>query len=93
MTRKEIADALSKRMPKIKKSDANRAVKAIADIVTDALVAGEKISIHGFGAFYTTTVKAKPARDIKKGTQMVVPAHKVVKFRLSKNIKSRIIRS
>lgn len=44
----------------------------------------EGIYIRGFGSFIMKTRKAKPARDISRGTEVMVPEHQVPFFKPSK---------
>lgn len=48
---------------------------------------GKEIEIRGFGAFRIVHRKAKKARNIEAGTEIIIPAHKEVKFVPSKFFK------
>ena len=50
MTKIEFVDAVAKET-EWKKKDAEEAINAVVKVVTNALVAGEKLSIVGFGTF------------------------------------------
>lgn len=69
----------------------NAQAKEVVDIVFDAikisLSKGEDVRIKDFGAFKVTTCKEKKARDLSRGTEVVIPEHKKVKFQASVNFK------
>lgn len=66
-------------------------VKAIVerslDVIQDEVKGGEAVTIRGFGTFQIKQRKAKPARNISTGESVLVPAHKVVNFKPSKDFK------
>ena len=66
-------------------------VKAIVerslDVIRDEVKGGEAVTIRGFGTFQIKKRKAKPARNISTGESVLVPAHKVVNFKPSKDFK------
>lgn len=67
--------------------DATVAVEAFADVVADALKAGDKVAIAGFGTF---EIKEKAERSgfnpIKKET-IVIPASKAPVLKFGKSFK------
>lgn len=89
MTRKQIVNKLL-RTTELTTSQATHAVEGIINIFTEALVKGEPIFMRGFGTLKIVTRKAKPARNISKGTIIVVPAHNAVKFVAYKKLQERI---
>ena len=65
----------------IKKEDAKKALNATVDAIKEALVAGDKVSLIGFGTFI---VSERPAREgINPATKekIQIPAKKVAKFK------------
>ena len=57
------------------------------DVIRHKVTRGEAVTIRGFGTFQTKQRKAKPARNIGVGEQILVPARKVVVFKPSKDFK------
>ena len=51
----------------LSKKDAEKAVKAFTDVVTEALTNGEKVQVVGFGTFETTAREAREARNPRTG--------------------------
>lgn len=65
----------------LSKADAKKALDATIDVLKEALVAGEKIQLVGFGTF---AVAERPAREgINPATKekIQIPARKVAKFK------------
>ena len=65
----------------LSKADAKKALDATSDVLKEALVAGEKIQLVGFGTF---AVAERPAREgINPATKekIQIPARKVAKFK------------
>lgn len=89
MTKVEIIDKVAQETEWTKK-DSEVAVNAVVKVITDALVAGEKLSIVGFGTFEVVERAERQARNPKNGNAILVPACKVPKFRASKNLKELV---
>ncbi len=71
-------------------SEAIHAVGAVITAMADTLSTGESIYLRGLGTFRVKEAKEKQARNITAGTPITVPAHKTVKFILSKKIKDAL---
>jgi DNA-binding protein HU-beta len=54
-------------------------------VVKKSMVEGNNIYLRGFGTFELKERKTKVARNIKKNTSLVVPAHFVARFKPSKD--------
>ncbi len=65
-------------------------VDAVVKVITEALVAGEKVNIAGFGSFEITERAERIGRNPKDGSQIVIPASKAIKFKASKNLKEAV---
>ncbi|MBV5318339.1 MAG: HU family DNA-binding protein, partial [Desulfobulbaceae bacterium] len=48
---------------------------------TDAMAAGDKVTLIGFGTFSVTERAAREGRNPQSGQTMSIPAKKVVKFK------------
>jgi len=90
MTKNEIADALCNRVPDLAKSTALHVVDGFSDILSEAFASGKNIYLRGFGTFEVKATKEKKARDINKGSAVIIPAGRTVKFKLSKQLKNRM---
>jgi len=74
----------------LSKADAEKALKAFTDAVTDALKAGEKISLVGFGTFSVGERAARTGQNPQTGAKINIPAAKVPKFKAGKALKDSI---
>ncbi|MBR5552328.1 MAG: HU family DNA-binding protein [Clostridia bacterium] len=72
------------------KDQASKAVNAVLDSMTDALAAGEKVQIIGFGTFSVKACAEKVARIPKTGEKKVVPATKRPKFTAGQALKDAV---
>jgi DNA-binding protein HU-beta len=74
----------------LSKADAEKALKAFTDAVTDALKAGEKVSLVGFGTFSVGQRAARTGQNPQTGAKINIPAAKVPKFKAGKALKDSI---
>jgi len=74
----------------LNKADAEKALKAFTDAVTDALKAGEKVSLVGFGTFSVGDRAARQGQNPQTGAKINIPAAKVPKFKAGKALKEAI---
>ena len=89
MTKKELVTAVAE-AAEISKKDAEKAIKAFADIVSDELVNGGKIQLVRFGTFETMKREARDVRNPKTGVVTHAEAIMVPKFSASKALKQRV---
>ena len=74
----------------LKKSQAEAAVKAFTDAVTEALKAGDKVQLVGFGTFEVRERAAKEGRNPKTGETIKIAATKVPAFKAGAALKAKI---
>jgi DNA-binding protein HU len=89
MNKTELLDAMHKKAG-ISKKDAEVALKAFIDSVSEELANGGKVQLVGFGTF---EVSERPARDgINPRTKeaMHIPASKAPKFKAGKGLKDLV---
>ena len=72
------------------KKDAEAALKAVIDAVSDAIVAGDKIQISGFGSFDVKARDARTGRNPKTGESVEIAASKRVVFTAAQSLKDKI---
>lgn len=89
MNKKEIINAVAERMS-ITKKDAGELVGVVFDVVTEAIVEGNSVSIPGLGKFEVKEVGERTCRNPQTGEALVVPAHKAPKFKASKTLKDAV---
>ena len=63
------------------KTDARKALDAFITSVTNAMKAGEKVSLIGFGTFSVNERAARTGINPATKTTITIPAKKIVKFK------------
>ncbi|MBS0350505.1 MAG: HU family DNA-binding protein [Proteobacteria bacterium] len=89
MNKNELIDRISQKTG-LSKSDANNALDAVTDVITDAMRDGEEIVLVGFGSFKVGKRAARTGRHPKTGEAMQIAASKVVKFKVGKKLKDAV---
>ena len=74
----------------LSKKDAEAAVKAFTDVVAEALKAGDKIQLVGFGTFEVSERAAREGRNPRTGETLVIEASKTPKFKAGKVLKDLV---
>ena len=74
----------------LKKKDAEAAVNAVLAAFEDALVAGEKVQLIGFGTIEVKTKAARTGRNPATGASITIPASKQIKFSAGKTLKDKV---
>ncbi|MDO5408886.1 MAG: HU family DNA-binding protein [Lachnospiraceae bacterium] len=74
----------------IKKADAQKALDAFIEVVSEELVAGEKVQITGFGTFEVSERAAREGRNPQSGETMMIAASKSPKFKAGKVLKDKV---
>ena len=72
------------------RKDAEKAVKAVTDVIAAQLQKGEKIQLVGFGTFEVSERAAREGRNPQTGTTMEIKASKNVKFKAGKALKDSL---
>ena len=75
---------------KLTKKDAEAALKAFTDVVTEELKAGGKIQLVGFGTFEVSERAEREGRNPQTGETMKIAASKSPKFKAGKPLKDEI---
>ena len=74
----------------LSKKDADAAVKAVFDSITEALKNGEKVQLIGFGTFEVRERAEKEARNPRTGETIKVAATKVPAFKAGQALKDAV---
>ena len=74
----------------LSKKDAENALKAFTETVTETLKKGDKIQLVGFGTFEVTKRAAREGRNPQSGEVMKIPASTVPKFKAGKALKAAV---
>jgi DNA-binding protein HU-beta len=63
------------------KADTEQVLASVFGAITDAMKAGDKVTLVGFGTFSVLERAAREGRNPQTGATMNIPAKKVVKFK------------
>ncbi|NLC27892.1 MAG: HU family DNA-binding protein, partial [Campylobacteraceae bacterium] len=85
MKKAEFIQAVSEKA-NLSKKDAQKAVDAALETISEALVADKNVSFIGFGTFSSTLRAARKARVPGTDRIVDVPATKAVKFKVGKKL-------
>ena len=83
MNKTELVAAIAEKA-QITRKDADAALKAFTDVVSDELKKGEKIQLVGFGTFEVSERPAREGRNPRTGETMTIAASKQPKFKPGK---------
>ena len=89
MNKTELVAAIAENA-EISKKDAEKALKAFADVVASELKKGEKVQLVGFGTFEVSERAAREGRNPQTGETMQIAASKSPKFKAGKALKDAI---
>ena len=92
MTKTELIEKMVSERPKDfpSKAAAARTANAVFEIIKEAVASGDVVSIGGFGTFKAVDRGERTARNPQTGEEIVVPAHKVPKFKAGSEFKARV---
>ena len=74
----------------LSKKDAEAALKAFTDVVSEELKKGGKIQLVGFGTFEVSERAAREGRNPHTGATMKIAASKAPKFKAGKALKDLV---
>ena len=80
MNKTQLVDAIAKKAS-ITKVDAKKALDAFINVTGEALKAGDKIALIGFGSFAVAKKPGRTGRNPRTGASIKIAAKHVVKFK------------
>ena len=89
MTKQEMIDLISKET-ELTVDQVQKAYGSILNAITSELMEGNPVRLSGFGTFQVAERKARTGRNPQTGETIEIPAHKVVQFKASSNLKENI---
>ena len=89
MNKAELVAAMADKT-ELSKKDAEAALKAFTDVVSEELVNGGKIQLVGFGTFEVSERPAREGRNPRTGETMTIAATKTPKFKVGKALKDMV---
>ena len=90
MTRSDLVEALAAKFSQLTHRDAEFAVKAILDVMGDALVKGHRIEIRGFGSFSVNRRSPRVGRNPRSGESVLIPEKRVPHFKPGKALREQV---
>ncbi len=89
MNKSELIAAIAAKTGDTKK-DAEATLNAFIDVVTEALVKGEKVQLVGFGSFEVRKRAARKGRNPQTKEEIKIPASKAPVFKAGKALKELV---
>ena len=89
MTKAEMIVAVAEKAGMTKK-DAEKAVAAVLETITETLIQGEKVQLVGFGAFDVKERGVRMGRNPKTKKEIEIPASRVPQFKAGKALKEAV---
>lgn len=90
MTKSQLIETIADRVPHVPRRAVESIVNAIWDTMVDALRAGQRIEIRGFGSFSVKRRRAREARNPKTGQKVAVPDRRSLSFTVGKELRDRL---
>ena len=89
MNKTELINAVAAKA-EISKKDADKAVAAVIASIEEALVAGDKVQLIGFGTFEVKERAARTGHNPKTGEAIEIAAAKIPSFKAGAALKTAI---
>lgn len=89
MNKNELVEAIASNT-ELTKTDVDKVINALTDVVTETLAKGDKVSIKGFGNFEVRTRSERTGRNPRTGEAMTIAASKVPAFKSSSALKKAV---
>ena len=90
MTKSELIQSLAAGQPHLHERDVELAVNGILNRMSEALSAGERIEVRGFGSLSLHFRPARMGRNPKTGAAVYVPAKYVPHFKPGRELRRRV---
>ncbi len=87
MNKTELVAAVASKA-ELSKKDAEAAVAAVIASITDALKAGDKVQLVGFGTFEVRERGERQGRNPQTGATVTIPASKIPAFKAGAALKN-----
>lgn len=90
MIKSELILRIAEQSPHLYERDVEAVVNAILNRILDALVAGDRVELRGFGAFTVKAREARTGRNPKAGEAVPVADKLVPAFKTGKTMQARL---
>ncbi len=89
MNKSELVERISE-LAKLNKTKAEDVVDLIFDLMTHAMVSGDRIEIRGFGSFVVKDYESYTGRNPRTGESIQVKPKKLPFFKVGKELRERV---
>ncbi len=89
LTRADLADAIKQQIG-LSRSDASNIIESVMEHILVAAESGENVKISGFGTFVIRDKDPRIGRNPKTGVEAEISKRRVLTFRASQGMRSRI---
>ncbi len=90
MTKAELIQKIHAKAGLATKAQAEDALDALVETLTEAMKDGDAVTFTGFGSFKVTERAARKGRNPRTGKEINIPAGKAVKFTPGKALKEAV---
>jgi integration host factor subunit beta len=90
MTKSELIELITAKQKHLPAKDVELALKQMLEIMSDALAAGERIEIRGFGSFSVHFRPPLQGRNPKTGETVALSGKHVPHFKAGKDLRERV---
>lgn len=92
MTKSDLTDRVAA-LGELTRRDSEVIVETLFEAIVQALKAGDKVEVRGFGSFRTRERNSRTGRNPKTGVSVAVPAKTVPFFKSSKELRELLGRA
>lgn len=89
MNKNELIEAIAL-STEITKTDVDKVVTSLTEVITNELEKGDSVSLKGFGTFEVRSRSERTGRNPRTGETLVIPASKVPAFKVSSALKKAV---
>ena len=89
MNKSELIEAMAN-TASLSKKDAEAALNAYTDVITEALKKGDKVTLVGFGTFEVRERPERKGRNPQTGAEITIEASKLPAFKAGKALKDAV---
>ncbi|TXM66302.1 integration host factor subunit beta [Methylobacterium sp. WL12] len=90
MIRSDLVLRLAAQNPHLYERDCQAVVDAMLGRIADALVAGDRVELRGFGSFTVKEQRARQGRNPRTGVPVEVAAKAALAFKAGKEMRDRV---
>jgi integration host factor subunit beta len=90
MIKSELIQKIAEENPHLFQRDVERIVGTVFEEIIDAMAAGHRVELRGFGAFSVKRREARTGRNPRTGEPLQIAAARVPRFRAGKALKDAV---